>query len=197
MSLTHKKYAPSCPPSDPPQNSRFCSLAADFDRRSPPSPAHSSAEPSARTICLGFGHPSLRTRRPILDLRSILPLIVFVFCSHSSLADALRALTGGLAAGLDAGAAPKTFPYVGPPPPVAPGDPRARPCPFRPLTAPSARASVARLQREYLRRIAVGVPIGGVHLSILTVYMFSITFTCPARLLATVVRRSEAFRRIP
>ena len=72
--LSSLSCTPSCPPSDPPQNSRFCSLAADFDRRSPPSPAHSSAEPSARTICLVFGHPSLRTRRPILDLRSILPL---------------------------------------------------------------------------------------------------------------------------
>ena len=196
MSLTHKKYAPSCP-THRTLNTGFCSMATNFDHEAPSSPPHSTSGSSARSMCAARGRLSLRTRRPILDLRSILPLIVFVFCSHSSLADALRALTGGLAAGLDAGAAPKTFPYVGPPPPVAPGDPRARPCPFRPLTAPSARASVARLQREYLRRIAVGVPIGGVHLSIVIVYMFSITFTCPARLLATVVRRSEAFRRIP
>ena len=65
---TSLNCAPRCPPSDPPQNSRFCSLAAYFDRRSPPSPAYSSARPSTRTICLVFGRPSLRTRRPARDL---------------------------------------------------------------------------------------------------------------------------------
>ena len=113
------------------------------------------------------------------------------------LVDALRARTVGLAAGLDAGAAPKTSLSMGPPPPVEPGDPRARPCPFRPLTAPSARSSVTRLRREYLRRITVGVPVGGVQSSMLSVYIFYITFTCAVGLLATVVRRSEGFRRIP
>ena len=77
---------------------------------------------------------------------------------------------------------------MGPPPPAAPGHHRARPCPCRSLMARSARASMTRLRRWFLRRIAVGVPVGGVYLSILSVYMFFITFTCPVGLLAAVGR---------
>ena len=90
-------------------NTGFCSLATNFDHESPSSLPQASSGSSARSICAARGRLSLRTHVPILVIRSILPLLVFVFCSHSSLADALRARTGGLEPGLDAWEVPKTY----------------------------------------------------------------------------------------
>jgi hypothetical protein len=86
----------------PAPNTGFCSLATNFDHESPSSLPHGTSGSSARSICAARGRLSLRTHVPILVIRSILPLLAFVFCSHSSLAGALRARTGGLGLGLGA-----------------------------------------------------------------------------------------------
>ena len=83
-------------------NTGFCSLATNFDHEPPSSLPHGTSGSSARSICAARGRLSLRTHVPILVIRSILPLLAFVFCSHSSLAGALRARTGGLGLGLGA-----------------------------------------------------------------------------------------------
>ena len=106
QALTVLKSMPLLP--DPP-NTGFCSLATSFDHEPPSSLPHGTSGSSARSICAARGRLSLRTHVPILVIRSILPLLVFVFCSHSSLADALRARTGGLEPGLDAWEVPKTY----------------------------------------------------------------------------------------
>ena len=89
-------------------NTGFCSLAANFDRKAPSAPGHSTSGSSARSICAARGRLNLRTRRSIRYLRSISPLLAFVFCSHSSLAGALRARTGALGLGLGAVKVSKT-----------------------------------------------------------------------------------------
>ena len=99
QALTVLKSMPLLP--DPP-NTGFCSLATNFDHESPSSLPHGTSGSSARSICAARGRLSLRTHVPILVIRSILPLLAFVFCSHSSLAGALRARTGGLGLGLGA-----------------------------------------------------------------------------------------------
>ena len=81
---------------------------------------------------------------------------------------------------------------MGPPSAGVPGRPRARPCPCRSLIAPLGCSAVARLQRWFRGLIAAEGPVGGGSLSISSVYMFSITFTHLAELLALGGRRSEA-----
>ena len=89
-------------------NTGFCSLATNFDHEPLSSLPQASSGSSARSICAARGRLSLRTHVPILVIRSILPLLAFVFDSHSSLAGALRARTGGLGLGLGAVKVSKT-----------------------------------------------------------------------------------------
>ena len=58
--------------------------------------------------------------------------------------------------------------------------------------APLGCSAVARLQRWFRGHIAAEGPVGGGSWSILSVYMFSITFTHLIELLALGGRRSEA-----
>ena len=77
QALTVLKSMPLLP--DPP-NTGFCSLATNFDHESPSSLPQASSGSSARSICAARGRLSLRTHVPILVIRSILPLLAFVFC---------------------------------------------------------------------------------------------------------------------
>ena len=95
-------------PPDPPDTG-FCSLAADFDRRLPSAPAHSTSSSALRSFCSASGRLNLRTRRSIRDLRSISPFFFHVFSALTLLVGALRVHTGGIGPGLDAWEVPTTF----------------------------------------------------------------------------------------
>lgn len=143
----------------------FCSFAALLVRRWP-SAARSSSRWSTRWVCRARGRHGLRTRRPIHDPDPFpASLRASRRCSPTLCASAQATSSPVSTRRRRQGPSPAWGSLV--PVPVAHG-------------ALCACLHDMPPTSVVLRRIAVGVPVGGVQLSMLSVYMFFITFTCPA-----------------